>query len=172
MLLLPQFQTIRRLGFSRHITFIVYLDTIYISKCILKSMYLEKPKLLIIGIEGIIHILTMFFWSKYVHCVGVAILWTRGITYTFDYFIWYILMKEGYISCRKLHSGVEQNRYILIFLYLPLLSISPLEWNMKQYFSYCIYGHVIFFIHLLKFTPTPSKWYSLHLKIIVVLVSR
>jgi len=61
MLLLPQFQTIRRLGFSRHITFIVYLDTIYISKCILKSMYLEKPKLLIIGIEGIIHILTMFF---------------------------------------------------------------------------------------------------------------
>ena len=49
--ILPQFQIIRRFGFFRYIAFAMYVDKC-ISKCIAKTMYLEKPKHLIIWNGG------------------------------------------------------------------------------------------------------------------------
>ena len=50
--LLPLSQIISRSGFSRNIDFTMHLDIIYISRCITKTMHLEKPKQLIIWDGG------------------------------------------------------------------------------------------------------------------------
>lgn len=48
-MVLPLFQIVKYFGFFKYIVFIIYIDILYISKCILKTIYVvEKPKCLII----------------------------------------------------------------------------------------------------------------------------
>jgi hypothetical protein len=51
-MLLPPFQIISRFGFSRYIDHAMHLDIYIMSRYMAKTMYLEKPKRLIISNGG------------------------------------------------------------------------------------------------------------------------